>query len=47
MGHQVSGMLYKVDETDPCFDCYYYDEESGMCESHEGCVKEEDRQINN
>jgi len=36
-----------LDESDFCFGCCHYDNETGMCASYEGCIRADDRDVNN
>jgi hypothetical protein len=37
--------MFKIEKNHPCYDCYYYDEESGFCCSHEGCIRADDQNL--
>lgn len=30
---------------DSCYDCNYYDRQTGICMSHEGCIMADDKNI--
>ena len=38
-------MKKKIEPKGCCKDCTHYDDDSGMCCSHEGCIRADDREV--